>query len=72
MELLGDVGHVESRFGPFGDTVSVGTRYKLSLYQTYHRHRKPFWRHQMVLLGDEAQVEARFSTFGDSTNLDTK
>ena len=26
MELLGDVGHVESRFGPFGDSVSVGAR----------------------------------------------
>ena len=26
MELLGDVGHVESRFGPFGDCVSVGAR----------------------------------------------
>jgi hypothetical protein len=24
MELLGDVGHVESRFFPFGDSVSVG------------------------------------------------
>ena len=26
MELQGDMGHVESRFGPFGDTVSVGAR----------------------------------------------
>ena len=26
MELLGDVGHVKSRFGPFGDNVSVGAR----------------------------------------------
>ena len=26
MELLGDVGHVESRFHPFGDGVSVATR----------------------------------------------
>ena len=26
MELLGDVGHVESRFGPFRDIVSVGAR----------------------------------------------
>ena len=26
MELLGDVGHVESYFGPFGDCVSVGAR----------------------------------------------
>jgi hypothetical protein len=24
MELLSDVGHVESPFGPFGDNVSVG------------------------------------------------
>jgi hypothetical protein len=24
MELLGDVGHLESRFDPFGDGVSVG------------------------------------------------
>ena len=26
MELLGDVGHVEPRFDPFGDNVSVGAR----------------------------------------------
>jgi hypothetical protein len=26
MELQGDVGHVESRFGPFGDSVSFGAR----------------------------------------------
>jgi hypothetical protein len=25
-ELLGNVGHVESHFGPFGDGVSVGAR----------------------------------------------
>jgi hypothetical protein len=26
MEVLGDVGHVKSRFDPFGDSVSVGAR----------------------------------------------
>ena len=26
MELLGDVGHVESHFFPFGEDVSVGAR----------------------------------------------
>ena len=26
MELLGDVGHVESHFFPFGDSASVGLR----------------------------------------------
>jgi hypothetical protein len=26
MEVLGDVGHVESYFGPFGDSVNVSAR----------------------------------------------
>jgi hypothetical protein len=26
MELIGDVGHMESHFGPFGDTVTIGAR----------------------------------------------
>ena len=26
MDLLGDVGHVESHFGLFGDNVSIGAR----------------------------------------------
>jgi hypothetical protein len=26
MELLGDVGHVEARFGPSGDSVNLDTR----------------------------------------------
>jgi hypothetical protein len=26
-ELLGDMGHVESYFGPFGDSVTIGARY---------------------------------------------
>jgi hypothetical protein len=26
MELQGDMGHVESCFGPFGDSVGVGAR----------------------------------------------
>ena len=34
MELLGDVGHVESHFSLFGDSVSVGARYVHGLRQT--------------------------------------
>jgi hypothetical protein len=26
MELLGDVGHAEARFGPFGDSANLDTR----------------------------------------------
>ena len=36
MELLGDVGHAESHFSPFGDGVSVGAILLRGLWQTYH------------------------------------
>ena len=42
MVLLGDVGHVQSCFGPFGDSVSVGVRLVRGLRQTYHRLRNRF------------------------------
>ena len=70
MELLGDTGHVKSRFGPLGDGVSVGARQVHSLRQTYHGSEIVLDA-PMVLLGDEAQVEARFGPFGDSANLDS-
>ena len=71
MELLGDVGYVESHFSPFGDSVSVGARQVHGLRQMYQAY-KLFWTHPMVPLGDEAQVEARFGPFGDSANLDAR
>jgi hypothetical protein len=37
MELLGDVARVESRFGLFHDSVSVGARYLQGLRQMYQR-----------------------------------
>ena len=63
------MGHVESRFYPFGDGVSVGARLVHGLRQTYHGS-EIILAHQMVLLGDEDQVEAHFGPFGDSANLD--
>jgi hypothetical protein len=44
IELLGDVGHVESHFDPFGDDVSVGARLVHGLCQTYDRLRNRFGR----------------------------
>jgi hypothetical protein len=70
MELLDDVGHVESHLDPFGHSVSVGAGYVHGLHQTYQA-QKSFWTHLMVLLGDEAQVKAHFGPFGDS-NLDAR
>jgi hypothetical protein len=37
MELLGDVGQVEARFGPFGDSSNLDARYVHNLHRTYHR-----------------------------------
>jgi hypothetical protein len=39
MELLGDVGHLESHFRPFRDSVSVGAIYVNGLCQTNHKLR---------------------------------
>jgi hypothetical protein len=61
---------VESRFGPFGNGVSVGAIYWGTVCAERTQAQKSFWTHLMVLLGDEAQVEARLCSFGDSANLD--
>jgi hypothetical protein len=42
IELLADVDHVESHFGPFGDSVSVSAREVHGLRQMYHRLRNCF------------------------------
>ena len=42
MELLGDVGHVQSHFNPFRDSVSIGVRQVHGLCQVYHRLRNQF------------------------------
>jgi hypothetical protein len=68
MELLGDVGHVESHFLPFGDSVSVGAQFAPNIPMA----QKSYWMHQMILLGDEAQVKVHFGPFGDSGNLDAR
>jgi hypothetical protein len=46
MELLGDVGHVESHLFLLGDSVIVGARLVHSLRQMYHWLRKHFGRTQ--------------------------
>jgi hypothetical protein len=42
ISLLGVMGHEESRFGLFGDSVSIGARYVHDLRQTYHTLRNHF------------------------------
>jgi hypothetical protein len=44
MELLGEVGHVESHLFLLGDSVSGGAKLVHSLHQIYHRLRNHFGR----------------------------
>jgi hypothetical protein len=44
MELHGDVGHVKSHFGPFGDCVGDGARWVHGLRKTFRRLRNCFGR----------------------------
>ena len=53
MDLLGDVGHVESHFFLFGDSVSVGARLA----------------HPMELQGDVGHMESRIFLFGESVTV---
>jgi hypothetical protein len=62
MEVLGDVGQMEARFGPFGDIVSLSARKVHGLGLTYDRLRNRFGQ-TMELLGDVGQMEAHFGLF---------
>jgi hypothetical protein len=42
MELLGDVGHVESCFGLFGDSANLDARQVHGLHRTYHMLKNRF------------------------------
>jgi hypothetical protein len=42
MELLGDMGHVESCFGPIGDGVSISAREVHGLREMFHWFRNRF------------------------------
>jgi hypothetical protein len=42
MELLGDMGHVESSFSPFGDSAYLDTGSVHVLCRTYHKLQNCF------------------------------
>ena len=71
MELLGDVGHVESHFGLLGDNVGVGAS-RCTVCAKRNTGLEIILDIMMVLLRDEAQVDACFVLFGDSAKLDAR
>jgi hypothetical protein len=72
MELLGDMGHVEARFGLFGDIAKLDTRYVYGFVQNIPKARKSFWVHPIELLGVVGSVESRFGPFGDSFSVSAR
>jgi hypothetical protein len=63
MELLSDVGHVESHLFLFGDWCKIGAGFTPNVPSAQKIILD-------ILLGDKAQVNAHFGQFGDSANLD--
>jgi hypothetical protein len=57
IKLLGDVGHVESRFSPL-ETVLVSVQDRCIVCAA----QKSFWTHPMVLLLDKAQDRCTVSS----------
>ena len=68
MELLDDVCHMESCFGPFVDIVSFSARQVHSLRLMHNSLRNHFGCIIWYSWGQEAQVEAWFGQSGDSAN----
>ena len=71
MELLGDVGLMESRFDLLGDNVGVGAS-RCTVCTKRTTGLEIVLDIMMVLLRDEAQVDACFVLFGDSAKLDAR
>jgi hypothetical protein len=72
MELLGDLGHMESRLCLFSGSANLDTRLVQGLCRTYHGLRKSFCMHPIELLGEVGHVEPRFGLFGDTVSVDAK
>jgi hypothetical protein len=71
VELLGDVGHLESCFSLL-EMLLVLVQDSCTVYAECTIGSKILLDTLNALVGDEAQVEARFGPFRDSANLDAR
>jgi hypothetical protein len=63
MEPLGDVGHVEPRFGPFEDSVICWYKIGAPFAMIVPQAQKLFWTQPMELLDDVGHVKSHFGLF---------
>jgi hypothetical protein len=71
MELLGDVGHVETRFGPFGNMLLL-TQDRCIVCAERTIGSEIISSHPMKLLGNLVHMESRFGPSGDSVSVDAR
>jgi hypothetical protein len=71
MVLLGDVGQVKVCFGPFRDSVNLGTRL-CTVCDECTTSMETISAHPLVQLGDVGKAESCFGLFGDSVNLSAR
>jgi hypothetical protein len=69
MELVSEVGCVESHFSPF-ETVLVSMQDGSTIGTKHNIGREIILAHSLELVRDVAQVKARFGPFGDHATLD--
>jgi hypothetical protein len=71
MELLGDVVHVESHFGLFGDSASV-VQDRWTVCTKWTIDLEIILQAPDGIQGNEGHVESRFGPFGDSASVATR
>jgi hypothetical protein len=69
MVLVGDEAQVDARFGLFGDSANLDTRYVHGFALNKPRAQKSFWTHSIEHLGDVGHVESHFGLFRDSFSI---
>jgi hypothetical protein len=68
MELLGDEGQVEARFGPFGDSANLDID-RCTVCAKHTIAQKSFWTHPMEVLCGTGHVQSCFGPFRDSVSV---
>jgi hypothetical protein len=69
MVLLGDEAQVDARFGPFGDSTNLDTRFMHGFALNKPQAQKSFRTHPIEQLGDVGHVESHFGPFRDSVSI---
>jgi hypothetical protein len=69
MVFLGDVGQVDARFSPFGDSANLNARLVHGFALNVPQAQRSLWTHPIEHLGDLGHEESHFDLFGESLSI---